>query len=360
MPSPNPIEHVVIIVKENHTFDNYFATFKPAASSGEHVEGMALTNQAPNPVPPHDFIEHEYWVKRKVVNEQFTEHDIPSYFAYAKQYTLCDNYFSDVAGASAPNHLMLLTAHSPIIDNPPRDPVTQKTLIPTGAPFPLMSLAERLDQNGLTWWNYGEEYFNLIKGVQGRNCSDPNENKFATDAADSQKAFPNVSWVCAPHEKSEHPQVPDDQGNPDFGNVTTGMQWTVDQVTAIVQGGHWHNTAIFITWDDWGGWYDHVSPPPVEKWKHDPNHPDWDRNKPKMDGTQFRFGPRVPCLVLSPYAKPGHVSHKRYSHVSLIKFCERIFGLEPLKNPMARDEDPKDDGMADCFDFNQPALPQPA
>ena len=108
------IEHVVIIVKENHGFDNYFGTFPGAA-------GAKL---ARSPNPPHQDPNHRHdaWLTRQTtaVREQFVEHDIPAYFAYARQFTLCDNYFTDVAGPSTPNHIMLLTADSPIIVNPPR------------------------------------------------------------------------------------------------------------------------------------------------------------------------------------------------------------------------------------------------
>jgi phospholipase C len=118
------------------------------------------------------------------------------------------------------------------------------------------------------------------------------------------------------------------------------MNWTVEQVKAIVKGGLWPSTAIFITWDDWGGWYDHVESPLLEKWK---------------DGTQFRLGPRVGCLVLGPYAKRGYVSTKQKSHVSLLKFCVKNFGLKPLN---ARDTTADD--MADCFDYGQKPAPPPA
>jgi phospholipase C len=118
------------------------------------------------------------------------------------------------------------------------------------------------------------------------------------------------------------------------------MQWTAAQVAAVVKGGLWPKVAIFVTWDDWGGWYDHVNPPQVEKWK---------------DGTQFRYGGRVPCLVLSPYAKPAFISHARHSHVSLVKFCEKAFGLASLNARTAAD-----DGMADCLDFKQKPLTPPA
>jgi phospholipase C len=102
-----------------------------------------------------------------------------------------------------------------------------------------------------------------------------------------------VSWVFAPEGKglSEHPPE----------NVTDGMNWTVEQVNAMVQGELWSNSAIFITWDDWGGWFDHVDPPNVETWNDDGTHPFY-------DNTQFRYGSRVGCIVLSPYAKSGYIS----------------------------------------------------
>ncbi len=96
---------------------------------------------------------------------------------------------------------------------------------------------------------------------------------------------------------------------------------------------------IFLTWDDWGGWWDHVTPPEVEKWS---------------DGTQFRYGGRVGCLVLSPYARKGYVSRALHSHVSLIRFCENNFGLGSLN---ARTQ--AADGMEDCFDFTQAPQPPP-
>jgi phospholipase C len=110
-------------------------------------------------------------------------------------------------------------------------------------------------------------------------------------------------------------------------------------VQSAVSAGLWPHVVIFITWDDWGGWWDHVTPPEVEKW---------------TDGTQFRYGGRVGCLVLSPYARKGYVSKKQHSHVSLLKFCETNFGLPSLN---ARTK--AADGMEDCFDFRQKPLPPP-
>ena len=135
--------------------------------------------------------------------------------------------------------------------------------------------------------------------------------------------------------------IPQDAGNPLVGNVTYGMQWTVDQINAIVQGGLWPKTAIFVTWDDWGGWFDHVDPPEVETWH--------------VDGTQFRYGSRVGCLVLCPYAKAGYISKVLHSHVSILKFCQHIFALPALNSRVT-----SADGMADCFNFSQTPLPPPS
>ena len=114
-PTASPIEHVVIVVKENHTFDNYFGTFPGAA-------GVALGRAADPeiPDPPHD---HEAWLHRNdpapkgAVRLQYAKADIPAYWAFAQQYTLCDNYFTEIASQSEPNHLVLITAGTPLIDN---------------------------------------------------------------------------------------------------------------------------------------------------------------------------------------------------------------------------------------------------
>jgi phospholipase C len=320
-----PIEHVVLIIKENHGFDNYFGTF-PGANG-------AKLSHSPNPPPADPDHRHGAWLTRKTTaaKAQFLEADIPAYFSYARQFTLCDNYFTDVAGPSTPNHLMLIAGDSPVIDNPPR------YRLPVGAPpFNLPSLPANLTAAKLTWGNYGGYAFDFIQALQGKNTFP--SAQFATDAAAGK--LPTVSWVYAPHDASEHPPDPSDKGNPLVGNVTHGMQWTVTQINAIVQGGLWPKTAIFLTWDDWGGWLDHVDPPEVEKW-------------PK-DQTQFRYGSRVPCLVLSPYAKAGHISKTLTSHVSLLKFCTATFGVAPVNARVTAA-----DGMNDCFDFAQKPLGPP-
>jgi len=321
----SPIEHVVIIVKENHAFDNYFGKFPGVNGDGS----MAAAANPPALDPHHD---HSAWLRRATgaVRQQYSQADIPAYWSYAQQFTLCDNYLTDVAGPSTPNHLMLIAADSPIIDNPPR------YRLPAGqALYDIPSLPANLDTAKLTWGNYGGYAFDFIKALKGRNHFA--STQFATDAGAGK--LPAVSWVYADHPLSEHPPDTPADHAAGVGNVTKGMQWTVNQVNAVVRGKLWDHVAIFITWDDWGGWADHVTPPLVEKWG---------------DGTQFRYGTRVACLVLSPYAKRGNISSVLHSHVSLVKFCEVTFGL-PSTSPRSAAAD----DMSDCFDFTQTPLPPP-
>ena len=319
------VDRVVIIFKENHTFDNYFGTFPG-------VNGMNMP-RSPNPPPRDPDHRHSAWLTRQTtsVRKQFVEADIPAYFAYARKFTLCDQYFTDVAGPSTPNHLMVLAADSPFIDNPhPGDSSRISS-----------SLPNLLDRSNLSWGNYGGYAFQYLSNVGGRNKF--TSDQFAKDAVAGK--LPNVSWVYATSQFDEHPPDP---GKGPMGNVTTGMQWTVDQVNAIVKGGLWGRTAIFITWDDWGGWYDHVDPPNIETWK-------LATPVSSYKGTQFRYGSRVPCLVLGPYAKSGYVSKMLHSHVSLVKFCENLYGL-----PAINQRDAQADDMSDCVNFQQtPAQPPP-
>ena len=321
----SPIEHVVIIVKENHGFDTYFGKFLGAAGDPT----LAAANNPPDVDPSHT---HQAWLNRATgaVREQYSETDIPAYWAYARQFTLCDHLFTAVAGPSTPNHLMLITGDSPIINNPPGGYRTTP-----GQAFDLPSLPAQLEAAGLTWGNYGGYAFDFVKALAGKNKYA--STQFVTDAQAGK--LPTVSWVYADHVNSEHPpDGPADRAK-GVGNITNGMNWTVAQVEAIVAGGLWPKVAIFITWDDWGGWADHVDPPEVEKWS---------------DGTQFSLGNRVPCLVLSPCAKAGHVSTTVRSHVSLLHFCETTFGLPPVTPRTAAA-----DNMGDCFDYaNKLAPPQ--
>ena len=320
----SPIDHVVIIVKENHGYDNYFGAY-PGGNG-------AVMQHSPNPPPQDPNHRHAAWLTRDTTapRVQFQQTDIPRYWSYANQFTLCDNYYTDVAGPSTPNHLMLVMADSPLVDNPSSN--YRKNLGPPV--YDLPSLPSQLDAAGHSWGNYGGYVFEFIKYTSGKEHT---WQEFAADA--SAGKLPSVSWLYADQALSEHPADTAAERAAHAGDVTKGSEWTASQVQAIVAAGLWPRVAIFITWDDWGGWWDHVAPPEVEKW---------------TDGTQFRYGGRVPCLVLSPYARRGYISKTLHSHVSVVRFCENNFGLLSLNARTTAS-----DGMADCFDFTQAPLPPP-
>src|SRR3989442_1080813 len=146
---------------------------------------VARPSNPPQKDPPHS---HGAWLTRETtaVHEQFVERDIPAYFSYAKRFSLCDNYYTDVAGPSTPNHLMLLCADSPIIDNPPR----------RNAPTIQIrsSLPKSLEQSRLTWRSYGGYAIDYMAGVNSK-WKLPSD-QFQVDAAAGR--LPSGSWVYSP------------------------------------------------------------------------------------------------------------------------------------------------------------------
>jgi phospholipase C len=268
---------------------------------------------------------------------QYSEADIPTYFALAQQYTLCDHYFSEVAGPSTPNHLMLIAADAPIINNPSHHYRPSPSDV-----YDLHSLPGALESAGLTWANYGGYAFHYIRELAGHR-SNHTSDLFAHDAAAGR--LPSVAWVYAEGKPSysEHPTQ----------NVTAGSEWTGKQIQAIVDGGLWQRTVVFITWDDWGGWYDHVTPQNVEQWDSARAQRPTDAFA-EFDGQQFRYGSRVPCLVISPYARKEIISSTERSHISLVKFCQSLFGIPSINRRL----DTADD-MTDCFDPRQAPLDPP-
>jgi phospholipase C len=196
--------------------------------------------------------------------------------------------------------------------------------------FDFATLTDRLDQAGMSW-----KYYAPGKGQPGYIWSALDavrhirltplwtdhvvpDTQFVLDAASGN--LPAVSWLVT-GAASEHP--------PDSSCL--GENWTVEQLSAVMRSPDWNTTAIFITWDDFGGFYDHVPPPAVDR---------------------FGFGPRVPLLIVSPYARPGYVSHTQYEFSSLLRFAEERFNLAPLT-----DRDRLANDLLDSFDFQQHPLP---
>jgi phospholipase C len=330
IPSPyvDRIKNIVFFIQENHSFDNLFAGFPGANSEFAEKECPDALQRD----PPHNHAD-ALQPDSATTDEarcSYTEADAPNYWNVARAFTLCDHYFSEIRGASVPNFLMMVAAQSPMIDPPSTYDICPDFCLD------IPVLPNRLDTYGLTWREYGG-LFTIIKSLAGRpEIIDSEDEQFFEDKQFFEDAaagtLPNVAWLFSgllkdAYTKSGHPPA----------SLCTGENYAVRVLNAVMTSPQWSTTALFLIWDDWGGFYDHVEPPVVERWK---------------DGTPYRYGHRVPCIVISPYARSGYVSHTLHSHVSLLHFAERIFGLQPLNE---RDANASD--MLDCFDFDQPALP---
>jgi phospholipase C len=363
------IRHIVIIVKENRTFDNYFGTFPGAdgtttgvISTGETVQLGRTPDRTPHDIG-HSFQNAVKAINSGLMNQfdlipggnvggellaytQLTEDDIPNYFAYARYFTLADAMFSSLTGPSFPNHLYTVGAQSGGAINNPRNSgqkwgcdaddgadvqvMDENGVITREYPcFDFMTLADSLEARRHSWRYYAPPQgqpgyiWSALDAIAHIRLTDLWTQHVVPDTQFEQDArngdLPAVSWLVT-GAASEHPP----------SSSCVGENWTVRQLNAIMQGPLWKSTAVFVTWDDFGGFYDHVPPPVVDN---------------------FGFGPRVPLLIISPYARSGYISHTVYEFSSLLKFVEARFQLEPLT---ARDAVAND--LLDSFDFTQRKL----
>ncbi len=282
-----------------------------------------------------------------------TQADIPNYWTYAQTFVIADRMFSSMHASSFPNHLYIVAGESGGAINIPYGPNQQplgnagwgcdndpsvrvQTMDEDGdfdnqfPCFDFQTIADSLSQAGLSWNFYAPPsgqrgyVFSVLNAINHiRNGPAWAQNvvpteQFVTDAQNG--ALPSVSWIVTGPE-SEHPP----------NSTCLGENWTVAQINAVMNGPQWGSTAIFLTWDDFGGFFDHVAPPYSDV---------------------YGLGPRVPLLIISPYAKPGYISHMQYEFSSVLKFIETVFNLQPLT---ARDSTAND--MTDSFDFTQAPLP---
>ncbi len=316
------IKNIIFFIQENHSFDSLFAGF-PGAN------GRYAGQDCPDALqkdPPHrhsDAFEPDGATTAEA-RCSYRKADAPNYWKVARTFTLCDNYFGDVRGPSFPNFLMMISGQTPILG-----PGSPEHVCPNFC-LDMEVLPNRLDERGLTWGDYGGTFTSIASLVGRPEIMDFQDEKFFEDAA--RGTLPNVAWLNSGflhdgHAKSGHPP----------SSLCVGENYAVRVLNAVMNGPQWNSTALFFLWDEWGGFYDHVKPPVVERWE---------------DGSPYRYGHRAPCMVISPYARPGYISHTLYSHVSLLRFAETIFDLESLT-----ERDASAHTMLDCFDFDQSPLP---
>ena len=363
------IQHIVFIIKENRTFDNYFGSYPGAmgATSGMYSTQQLLPLEHEPDLTTSPLC-HAWLCARTAIDNgrmdkfdstaqyispgflamsQYTQNDIPNYWAYASHFVLADNMFSSMTGPSFPNHLYTISASSANTinnpssagswgcDSPPT--ATVQILNPTTGTsslvypcFDIQTLADKLDVAGISWryyapgpgengyvWSAYDAIRHIRLGMDWTTHVFPTA-QFASDAATGN--LPAVSWVVTQYATSEHPPV----------SVCQGENWTVNQLNALMAGPQWNSSAVFLTWDDYGGFYDHVPPPGLDA---------------------FGLGPRMPLLIISPFARTGYISHTQYEFASVLKFIEERFGFTPLTGRDAQAND-----LLDSFDFTQSAL----
>jgi phospholipase C len=372
-----PISHIIIIFQENRSTDNLFHGLPGAdtASYGMNSFGQKvqltpislganydLNHEHPAFVTEYDSGQMDGFnlVQGGNAYRYVSQRDVQPYFDMAEQYAFGDRMFQSNQGPSFPAHQYIvagMAAASPAtLDNVSSNPtgdansggpagcdakagVTVLSIDPVngveGNPsFPCYDhpvLTDLLDGSGLSWRYYQEKsgaglwHYDAVRHV--RYGSDyqyvvaPTE-RVLTDITTGKLSA--VSWVTPPSYASDHP-----------GTGTEGPAWVADVVNTLGQSQYWNSTAIVITWDDWGGWYDHVPPGNIFN--------------------SYELGFRVPLIIISPYAKKAYVSHVQHEFGSILHFSEEVFGLPFLHdaktNPTATDE--RADDLMDCFDFTQ-------
>jgi len=379
-----PIKHVVFIVKENRSFDEMFGTFPGAngASTCKISDGNIIPlGHTPNRVRSmghgwadshvavdgglmdrFDKVSGGNWKGDYMSCSQLWEQDIPNYFAYARKFVLADDLFSSAATGSFPNHLFTVAAESgpvqsegwAVMNSPPSSNAwgcdsPRNTLAETmttqgkiGFIYPCFhfpTLADEMQAAHVTWRFYAPnssetgyvwstlDAFDDIRNSALWKTNVVSYGQFVTDARRGK--LPEVSWLVTTNANSEHPSA----------NSCEGENWSVAQINAIMKGPNWDSTAIFMVWDDFGGFYDHVPPPNIDTWG---------------------LGIRVPMLVISPYVVPGTVVHTQYEFSSILKFIEDNWGLPPLSYRDMTANDPWDPlcTTGQCvFNFQQNPLP---
>jgi phospholipase C len=430
----NKIQHVVVIMQENRSFDHYFGTYPG-------VEGIPMQNGVPTVCVPdpqtdqcvkpfHDsqdldyggphgatdavsdvdgdkmdgFIQQEREGTKKKCEGRFDPacggsgenanvmgyHDareIPNYWTYADEFVLQDHMFEPNASWSLPAHLFTVSGWSATCSEP-GDPMSCQNELQDVDRHPLAhpdrpagrghnkskeyktkhpdpdyawtDLTYLLYQNDVGWAYYLEQgtqpdcdddemfcspkpqttgvpeiwnplpYFDTVK-QDGQLGNIQDVSNFYEAAQNG--TLPAVSWVVPNGNDSEHPP----------GLVSDGQAFVTNLVNAVMQGPDWDSTAIFLTWDDWGGFYDHVVPPKVD---------------------ENGYGLRVPGLVISPYAKQGYIDHQTLSFDAYLKFIEDLFldrqridpetDGRPDPRPDVRENASQLGDLLEDFDFSQP------
>jgi len=420
------IQHIIIIMQENRSFDHYFGVYEPPLA-GQTVDGIPRRPNGtfavclPDPVlkrcvkPYHNtnpvlrmrggphgvdaadtnidggkmdgFVTSllnipRFTCARKPfsaackdftgpqhqpdVMSYLTREDIPNYWAYADWGVLQDRMFESVDSFSLPSHMYLFSGWAASCTDP-TDPMSCRSdpRVKVSSTYPWTDISWLLNSAGMTWTWYVGDGTNICDtwpnctpldpltattpnwnpvpsflGVKEANLAKQNVRHTSDFLNAAQNGtLPAVSWVIPGGDVSEHPG---------HAPVPPGEAYVTNLINTVGQGPDWDSTAIFLSWDDWGGFYDHVVPPRVD---------------------DMGYGLRVPGLVIGPYAKQGMIDHQTLSYDAYLKFIEDVFlggqRLDPATDgrpdprPTVREDSPLLGDLANDFDFAQPPRPAP-
>jgi phospholipase C len=370
-----PIHHVVFVIQENRSFNNLFMGFPGAMTQnyGYDTDGNKIPLHAQDLATKWD-IDHSSRAfftacdgqgslpgtecKMDGWNNELAGFGHPANFAYAytpksqiqpywamaKQYVIADQTYASNLDGSFIAHQYVVGAYADhAVDFPNAawgceggagDTIGQLTQqrtygskIPVCFTFP--TIASEADKAGVTWrfytggvfddgglWSSYQADKKIYNGPDWKNDVINPPAQFLTDIANGELA--NITWITPTYTNSDHPGL----------NAGGGPAWVASLVNAIGTSPFWKSTAIFIIWDDWGGWFDPMLPPLAD-----------------YDG----FGFRIPLIVISPYAKQGYVTHVQYETSSVLRFMEDAFGLPHLAPSDKRANDP----AADAFNYGR-------
>jgi phospholipase C len=374
----SPIQHIVIIFQENRTPDDIFQGVPGADIAKTAVDSHGdIVPLHPASLASYGFKHsHDAFVKDydngkmdgfdKGLSKKYhlrpfayaPRSEVGPYYDMATQYVFADHMFQSNQGPSFPAHLYIVSGTATersissyrVSDNShdrgtfeqaaPGCDAQKLTVVPTinpasgskgPTPFPCFDrpvLTDFLDAKGVSWryyqyysgaglWHAFDAIRHVRYGPGYANVINPPQT-ILTDISKDELA--SVSWVMPDSEHSDHAGA--------HGSAQ-GPSWVAAVVNAVGKSKFWPNTAIFVTWDDWGGWYDHVKPPIY-------NH--------------LELGFRVPLVVISPYAKRGYVSKVTHEFGSILAFSEETFGI-PKGALDATDK--RADDLMDAFNFTQ-------
>jgi phospholipase C len=362
-----PIETIVIVMMENRSFDHYFQKAKENGLTDMDVAPADFSNPGPDGMPVKIFRDqrlcfvdtnHEWdgsheqvgpedkmdgFVKTNEGHHEIPVHgtpdmnagsramgyyeksDIPFMYWAAENFAVGDRYFCSLMGPTWPNRMFLYGASSwGRMENKLPDP-------------PYETLFDLLEKRGVTWRIYPSQTMGagVVAGSVIKYAAEHvafNGDDYFKDAAEGK--LPQVVFVDPKIGKENYNQ--NDEHPPAIMQI--GQQWLSKVTKALIDSPQWSKSALFITYDEHGGLYDHVPPPKA----CEP-----DTRKPDVAGAKFdRYGIRVPFVVVSPFAKKKFVSHKVYDHTSITRFVEAKFTLPAMSKRDANAEAPYD-----MFDF---------